>query len=208
MKNRGENLRYRLFLLVIVLLFWLWSVINVQDTYLTWFLETVPVMIVLPILLLTYQRFPLTNLTYTIIAIHAMILMYGGHYSYAKAPLGFWMEQWFGWTRNNYDKIGHFTQGFIPAIWGREILIRLKVVKNSGWLNFLLVASILGFSAFYEFVEWWVSLLSGEAGDAFLGTQGYIWDTQSDMLYCFIGAILALLLLSKIHDRAIKSIRS
>ena len=204
MKNRGENLRYRLFLLVIVLLFWLWSVINVQDTYLTWFLETVPVMIVLPILLLTYQRFPLTNLTYTIIAIHAMILMYGGHYSYAKAPLGFWMEQWFGWTRNNYDKIGHFIQGFGPFIYARELIVRTSPLKRGKWLGFISIAIPLAFSALYEIFEWTASLSNPTDTEAFLGTQGYVWDTQTDMFLALVGAVAAMILLSKIHNYYLK----
>ena len=139
--------RYPLALLATVLAFWTWSGIHVHDTRLTWVLETLPFMIALPVLLFTYRKFPLTHLAYTLIAIHAMILMLGGHYSYARVPLGFWMEDWFGWTRNNYDKIGHFMQGFGPAIYVREVLVRASPVKRGGWLAFMSVCVPLAFSA-------------------------------------------------------------
>ncbi|NTW76797.1 MAG: DUF2238 domain-containing protein [Syntrophaceae bacterium] len=198
--------KYPLILLVIVLLFWIWSGINPQDTRLTWVLETAPFMIALPIMLLTYRRFPLTNLTYTLIAVHAMILMLGGHYSYSKVPLGFWMEDWFGWTRNNYDKIGHFMQGFGPAIYAREIIARTSPVKSGKWLNFMSVAVPLAFSALYEIIEWLASLSNPTDTEAFLGTQGYIWDTQTDMFWCLIGSIVALLLLTRLHDKYLSQI--
>jgi len=201
MKNK-----YPLFLLVIVLAFWIWSAIDVQDTYLTWFLETVPFMIALPILLLTYKRFPLSNLVYTLIAIHAMIFMLGGHYSYAKVPLGFWMEHWFGFARNNYDKIGHFMQGFGPAIYIREIMVRTSSLKKGKWLGFISIAVPLAFSAFYEIFEWAASLTNPTDTEAFLGTQGYIWDTQTDMFFCLIGSIVAIVLLTKVHDKYLKKI--
>lgn len=201
MKNK-----YPLFLLVIVLAFWIWSAIDVQDTYLTWFLETVPFMIALPILLLTYKRFPLSNLVYTLIAIHAVILMLGGHYSYAKVPLGFWMEHWFGFARNNYDKIGHFMQGFGPAIYTREIMARTSPLKKGKWLGFISIAVPLAFSAFYEIFEWAASLTNPTDTEAFLGTQGYIWDTQTDMFFCLIGSIVAIVLLTKVHDKYLKKI--
>jgi putative membrane protein len=206
----GENgmlfKRYPLILLVIVLAFWTWSGINLVDTRLTWVLETAPFMIALPILLLTYRRFPLTDLTYTLIAIHATILMLGGHYSYAKVPLGFWMEDWFGWTRNNYDKIGHFMQGFGPAIYAREILARTSLLKRGKWLGFLAVAVPLAFSAIYEIIEWLASLSNPTDTEAFLGTQGYLWDTQTDMLWCLIGSIVAVIALTKLHDRSLQKI--
>jgi putative membrane protein len=192
---------YHLFLLVVVLVFWAWSGINPHDTRLTWVLETLPFMIALPILLLTYGRFPLTSLTYTLIAIHAMILMLGGHYSYAKVPLGFWMEDWFGWTRNNYDKIGHFMQGFGPAIYVREIIARTSPLKSGKWLGFVSVAVPLAFSALYEIFEWAASLSNPTDTEAFLGTQGYIWDTQTDMFFCLIGSIVAIVLLTGLHNR-------
>ena len=192
---------YPLILLAIVLAFWTWSGIDVQDTRLTWVLETLPFMIALPVLLFTYKRFPLTPLVYTLIAIHAMILMEGGHYSYAKVPLGFWMEEWFGWTRNNYDKIGHFMQGFGPALYVREVLARASPVKRGGWLAFLSVCVPLAFSALYEILEWAASLTSPGDTEAFLGTQGYVWDTQTDMLMCLVGSLVAIIVLPRLHDR-------
>ena len=199
--------RYHLILVIAGLAFWTWSGIKPLDTRLTWVLETVPVMIALPILLLTYKRFTLTNLTYTIIAIHAIILMVGGHYSYAKVPLGFWMEDWFGWTRNNYDKIGHFMQGFGPAIYAREVLARTSPLRRGKWLGFLSIAIPLAFSALYEILEWAASLSSPDDTEAFLGTQGYIWDTQTDMLWCLIGSVVAIIVLTKLHNRTLQKNR-
>jgi len=193
--------KYPLFLLMVTLSFWVWSGMNLQDTRLTWVLETLPCMIALPVILLTYKRFPLTGLVYTLIAIHAVILMLGGHYSYAKVPLGFWMEGWFGWTRNNYDKIGHFMQGFGPALYVREILVRTSPLQPGKWLAFLAIAVSLAFSALYEIVEWLASLSNPADTEAFLGTQGYIWDTQTDMFWCLIGSVIALLIFSKLHNR-------
>jgi putative membrane protein len=195
-------------LLVAVLAFWVWSGIGPHDTRLTWVLETFPFMIALPVMLLTYRRFPLTNLTYALIAIHAMILMLGGHYSYAKVPLGFWMEDWFGWTRNNYDKIGHFMQGFGPAIYVREIVVRTSPLKPGKWLDVVSIAVPLAFSALYEIIEWLASLSNPSDTEAFLGTQGYIWDTQTDMFWCLIGSIFALLLLTRLHDKYLSRIDS
>ena len=193
--------RYPLGLLIVVLVFWVWSGIAPQDTRLTWVLETFPCMIALPVLLATYKRFPLTRLVYTLIAVHAMILMLGGHYSYAKVPLGFWMEDWFGWTRNDYDKIGHFMQGFGPAIYMREVLLRTSPLHRGKWLGFMAITIPLAFSAVYEIIEWLASLSSPNDTEAFLGTQGYIWDTQTDMFMCLIGSIVALVLLSGLHNR-------
>jgi putative membrane protein len=192
---------YRVILLTIVLVFGVWSGINPLDTRLTWFLETAPVMMALPVLLFTYKRFPLTHLTYTLIAVHALILMLGAHYSYAKVPLGFWMQDWFGWTRNNYDKIGHFMQGFGPAIYTREILARTSPLRRGKWLGFMSIAVPLAFSAVYEIIEWLASLSDPTDTEAFLGTQGYIWDTQSDMFLCLIGSMVALILLTKLHNK-------
>jgi putative membrane protein len=205
-EHRVSSKNYHLALLIIVMAFWTWSGIGVKDTRLTWILETFPVMIALPIILLTYKRFPLTSLTYTLIAIHAMILMLGGHYSYAKVPLGFWMQDWFGWTRNNYDKIGHFMQGFGPAIYSREILVRTSPIGRGKWLSFLSVAVPLAFSALYEIFEWAASLSNPTDTEAFLGTQGYIWDTQTDMLWCLIGSIAAIILLTKLHNKYLSKI--
>ena len=193
--------KYPVILLIIVLAFGAWSGIKPLDTRLTWLLETLPFMMALPVLLLTYKRFPLTSLTYTLIAIHAMILMLGAHYSYAKVPLGFWMEDWFGWTRNNYDKIGHFMQGFGPAIYTREIISRTSPLSRGKWLGFISIAVPLAFSALYEIFEWLASLSNPTDTEAFLGTQGYIWDTQSDMFLCLIGSIVAIILLTKLHNK-------
>jgi len=198
--------KYPLILLVIVLAFWIWSGIGPQDTRLTWILETFPFMIALPVMLLTYRRFPLTGLTYTLIAVHAMILMIGGHYSYAKVPIGFWMEDWFGWTRNNYDKIGHFMQGFAPAIYVREILVRTSPLKQGKWLGFISIAVPLALSSLYEIMEWLASLSNPADTEAFLGTQGYIWDTQTDMFLCLIGSVVALVLLTKLHNKYLSKV--
>jgi putative membrane protein len=184
----------------------IWSGINPKD-YLTWFLEVLPALLGLIILAVTYKKFRLTRLLYSLILVHCIILMVGGHYTYAEVPFFDWIKEVFELERNNYDKVGHFAQGFIPALIAREILIRKSVVNGRGWLNFLVPCICLALSAFYEFVEWWVALLSGEAADAFLGTQGYVWDTQSDMALALLGAILALLVLGKFHDRAIEKIK-
>ena len=198
--------KYRITLLTIVLIFWALSCIGLHDTRLTWVFETAPLMIALPIILFTYKRFPLTNLTYTLIAIHAVILMFGGHYSYAKVPLGFWLEDWFGWTRNNYDKIGHFMQGFGPAIYTREIIARTSPLKRGKMLGFVSICVPLAFSALYEIFECLASLTNPADTEAFLGTQGDIWDTQTDMLWCLIGAIVALIVLTKLHNKYLSRI--
>lgn len=151
----------------------------------------------------TYRSFRLTSLLYVLILLHCIVLIVGGHYTYAEVPL---FDGLFGAQRNNYDKLGHFFQGFVPALIAREILIRKRVVNGKWWLNLFVVSIALAFSAFYELIEWWVALLSGEGAEAFLGTQGYIWDTQSDMALALIGAISALVLLSRYHDRQIESI--
>jgi putative membrane protein len=198
--------KYQIILLIIVMAFFIWSGINIQDTRFTWFLEVLPFMIAFPIVALTYKRFPLSNLTYTLIAIHAIILMLGGHYSYAKVPIGFWLNEWFGWTRNNYDKIGHLMQGFGPAIYTREILWRTSPLRPGKWLTFIAVCVPLAFSALYEIIEWAMSAIYETDAEAFLGTQGYIWDTQTDMFFCLIGSILALITLQKLHNRSVKRV--
>ncbi|WP_297525764.1 DUF2238 domain-containing protein [Sulfurovum sp.] len=181
-----------------------WSAVHPKDQF-TWFLEVVPALIGFILIVLTYRKFPLTPLLYTLILMHMIILMVGGHYTYAEVPLFDWIREVLHQNRNNYDKLGHFFQGFEPAILAREILIRLKVVKPSRlWLDYIVLSIVLAFSAFYELVEWWVALATGEDAEAFLGTQGYVWDTQSDMLYALIGGITALLLLSRLHDRQLK----
>ncbi|WP_373084968.1 DUF2238 domain-containing protein [Sneathiella sp.] len=178
----------------------IWSGIHPKD-YFVWFLEVFPALIGLGLLAATYQKFRLTPLLYGLILIHCVILMVGGHYTYAEVPLFDYIKPWFGFERNNYDRLGHFAQGYIPAILAREILIRLKVVTRSNWRNFITVAICLAFSAFYELIEWTVALLSGTNADDFLATQGDIWDTQSDMAMALLGAICALLLLARVHDR-------
>ena len=183
-----------------------WSAVLPKDTF-TWFLEVMPVFIGLLILALTHKKFPLTPLLYTLILIHMIILMVGGHYTYAEVPLFDWIKEVFEQSRNNYDKVGHFAQGFMPAILAREILIRKNIVQGSKiWLNYIILSIILAFSAFYELVEWWVALAVGEDAEAFLGTQGYIWDTQSDMGYALFGGIVALLVLAKLHDRQLNTV--
>ena len=179
-----------------------WSLIHPHD-YFTWILEVFPALIGLVLLIATARRFPLTPLLYWLLLIHAVILMVGGHYTYAEVPLGFWMERAFGFARNDYDRIGHFAQGLVPAIIAREILIRLDVVRKRGWLFMIVVSICLAVSALYELLEWRVSVMTGSAGDAFLGTQGDVWDTQEDMATALVGAISAVLLLSRIHDRQI-----
>ena len=168
----------------------LWSGIEPKDTV-TWMLEVAPAVIAAIVLLATRRRFPLTRLAYALILVHCIILMIGGHYTYALVPLGDWVREALDQTRNNYDKLGHFAQGFVPAIVAREVVIRLRVFNSANWRNFFIVCFCLGFSAFYELIEWWVALLSEEAADSFLGTQGYAWDTQSDMGWALLGAILA-----------------
>ena len=176
------------------------SGISPHDRF-TWFLEVAPILVALPVLLATYRRFPLTPLAYRLILLHACILMLGGHYTYAQVPLGFWMRDVFGFARNHYDRIGHFAQGFVPAILTREILIRKTKLQSGGWLFFLVTCVCLAISACYEFVEWWTAVASGSAADAFLGTQGDPWDTQWDMFLCLLGALTAQLTLSRLHDR-------
>jgi putative membrane protein len=180
-----------------------WSAWNPHD-YATWWLEVSPALGGLALLVATRQAFPLTPLAYWLILAHAIILMVGGHYTYAEVPAGDWIRDLVGGSRNNYDKLGHLAQGFIPAIVAREILIRNRVIARRGWLGFIVVCICLAISAFYELLEWWVALFSEEAAEAFLGTQGYVWDTQSDMFLAMLGAVLALLLLSRAHDRQLR----
>jgi putative membrane protein len=182
----------------------IWSAVSPKDQF-TWFLEVIPALIGLIILTMTYKKFPLTPLLYILILIHMIILMVGGHYTYAEVPLFDWIKEILDQSRNNYDKVGHFAQGFTPAILARELLIRKNIVEGSKiWLNYIILSIVLAFSAFYELIEWWVALATGEDAEAFLGTQGYMWDTQSDMMYALIGAVLALILLSRLHDRQLK----
>lgn len=169
----------------------------------TWWLEIFPILIGVPILVATYRRFPLTTLLYTLLAVHALILMVGGHYTYARVPLGFWVQDLLGLARNHYDRVGHFAQGFIPAILVREVLLRTSPLRPGRWLFVLVTAVCLAFSACYEFIEWWTALAGGESADAFLGTQGDVWDTQWDMFCALIGAVTAQIVLAGVHDRAL-----
>lgn len=177
-----------------------WSAIAPKDGF-TWLLEVAPALIGFVVLAATYRRFPLTPLAYWLVLIHFVILMVGGHYTYAEVPLFDWLRESLHWQRNNYDKVGHLAQGFIPAILAREILLRLNVVRGRGWLVFVVVSFCLALSALYEILEWWVAITSGDTGVLFLATQGYEWDTQSDMALAGLGAVLALGTLSKMHDR-------
>ena len=181
----------------------IWSGIEPKDQ-LTWFLEVLPAILGGLLLALSYKRFPLTPLLYFFILLHCVVLMIGGHYTYAEVPF---FDGLFGWERNNYDKVGHFFQGFVPALLAREILIRKQVVNGDVWRSYIILSICLAFSAFYEMIEWWVALLSGEDATAFLGTQGYVWDTQSDMAWALFGAVCSLLLLSRWHDKQLVRLR-
>jgi putative membrane protein len=174
---------------------------------LTWWLETAPVMIALPLLLLTHRRFPLTPLVVRLLFVHGLILMLGGHYTYARVPPGFWVQDAFDLARNHYDRLGHLAQGFIPAMLAREILLKQTSLRPGGWLFLLTTSVILAFSACYEFIEWGAALAISADADAFLATQGDVWDTQWDMFLALIGAISAQLLLARAHDRQLAAAR-
>jgi len=195
-----DRSREPIVLLLLGLAVLVWSGIGPRDR-LTWWLEVAPVLIGVPILVGTFRRFPLTPLVYRLLFLHAVILMVGGHWTYAETPLGFWMKDAFGFARNHYDRIGHLAQGFIPAILAREILIKKTALRPGAWL-FLLVTSVcLAFSALYELIEWATALIGGGSAEAFLGTQGDPWDAQWDMFLCLVGALASQLLLSRMHDR-------
>jgi len=195
----------KIFLLIYFIVF-IWSSINPKD-YFTWFLEVVPAIIALIILTFTYKNFKFTPLVYSLILIHSIILMVGGHYTYSEVPLFDFIKDVFNHDRNNYDKLGHFAQGFIPAMVAREIIIRKNIINIEAWRNFFIVCFCLGFSAFYELIEWWVAILSNDSANDFLGTQGYIWDTQSDMAWALFSSIIALILLRKYHDNQLKKFK-
>lgn len=178
----------------------LWSGYAPKDRF-TWFLEVVPALLGLPILFFTRKRFPLTPLLYGLILVHACILMVGGKYTYAEVPIGNWVRDAFGLARNPYDRLGHLAQGFVPAILAREVYVRLQVVRGKAWLFFLVACTCLAFSACYEFFEWWTAVGQGQAAEAFLGTQGDVWDTQWDMFMALVGAVLAQAALGGVHDR-------
>ncbi len=203
-----EN-RLPLLLLVTGLLFLAISAIHPHD-YFTWFLEVVPALIGWILLALTYRRFPVSGMFYFFVWLHSLILIVGGHYTYAEVPLFNWIRDTFHTQRNSYDGVGHLAQGFFPAIYAREILLRLKVVDENkrGWVSFLAVSVCLAFSAVYELIEWQVALATGSKGDAFLGTQGDIWDTQKDMALCLLGSVVSVLVMSRAHDRSMEKLES
>jgi putative membrane protein len=192
--------------ITIFLIVLIWSGTDPKD-YLTWVLEVSPAVIGFVVLAATRRVFPLTPLLYALILVHCIVLMVGGHYTYAEVPLFDSLKTVLGFERNNFDKLGHFLQGFVPALIAREILIRKAVIQSAAWRNFFIVCFCLAFSALYELIEWAVALMSDAAAEAFLGTQGYVWDTQSDMAFALVGAITALILLSRIQDRQIRHIR-
>lgn len=182
-----------------------WSGIGPKDRA-TWVLEVLPAVIGFVLVIWCWFRYPLTPIVYWLILVHAIILMVGGHYTYAEVPMFEWFRDWFSWERNNYDKLGHFAQGFVPALIARELVVRLSVFARPGWAPFFIICFCLAVSAFYELIEWWVALASEEAAESFLGTQGYVWDTQSDMAWALSGAILALVLLRRFQDRQIAAL--
>jgi putative membrane protein len=192
--------------LALVLAVLVWSGIGPADRF-TWWLEVTPVLIALPIAVVTHRRFPLTDLLTVLLVIHAAILCVGGRWTYAEVPLGFWMQRTFGFARNHYDRIGHFAQGFVPAMVAREVLIRRSPLAGSRWLPFVVISICLAVSAFYELIEWWAALATEGGATAFLGTQGDPWDTQWDMFLALVGACSALLTLSGAHDRALARAR-
>ncbi len=194
-------------LLVIGSALLVWSGIDPADRT-TWILEVAPVLIAVPMLVITAPWFPFTPLAYRLIFVHALILMLGGHYTYAEVPLGFWIQRLFGFTRNHYDRIGHLAQGFVPAVIAREILLRRSPLKPGKWLFFIVLSVCLAISACYEFIEWWSALIGGDSADAFLGTQGDPFDTQADMFMALIGAIAAQVLLARVQDRQIANLES
>jgi putative membrane protein len=203
--ERAHPSREPLVLLVLTALFLVGSGIRPVERG-TWWLEVAPVLIGAAILITTYKRFRLSPLLYRLLFLHAVILMVGGHYTYARVPAGFWVQDWLELSRNHYDRLGHLAQGFIPAILARELLIRLSPLHRGRWLAFIVVSICLAFSAFYEMIEWWAALLGGSSAESFLGTQGDVWDTQWDMFLALSGALLALGFVSRLHDRSMKSV--
>lgn len=194
-------------LVAIVLAVLFWSGISPHDRF-TWWLEVAPVLIGLPIVIATNRAFPLTPLVQVLLTIHAVILMVGGKYTYAEVPAGFWVRDALGLARNHYDRLGHLAQGFVPAMVAREIFWRRSPLRGSRWLPFFVICTCLAISACYEFIEWFAALATGESATAFLGTQGDVWDTQWDMFLALCGAILALLTLTRLHDRQLAKLDS
>jgi len=197
--------RYLLSLFTIVVGVIVWSAIHPFD-FVTWLLEVFPALAGIGILAATWRRFPLTPLLYTLIALHMIILAVGGHYTYALVPVGDWLRDQFDWSRNHYDRLGHFAQGFVPAMITRELLLRLKVIARPRWLSFLVVSVCMAISAVYELIEWAAALIMRQSSESFLGTQGDVWDTQADMFVCLLGAIVALLTLHRRHDHQLRGL--
>jgi putative membrane protein len=182
-----------------------WSGIEPRDRV-TWVMEVSPVLIAIPLLVLTYRSFPLTTLLYILIFVHAVLLMVGGHYTYAQVPAGFWVQDLLDLSRNHYDRLGHFAQGFVPAILAREVLLRVTCLQPGKMLFYLVLCICLAFSAFYEILEWWAAVIYGSEAEAFLATQGDVWDTQWDMFIAVLGAATAQLVLARLHDRQLTSL--
>lgn len=191
-------------LLLILMLVTAWSFIDPEDRF-TWWMEAFPIFIGLPILIVSHEKFKLTTFIYCLLLLHAVILLVGAHYTYEKVPLGDWARLAFGFSRNHYDRLGHFAQGFVPALLGRELLLRTSPLRSGKWMFAILTLSVLGISALYELLEWQTALWKGEGAEAFLGTQGDPWDTQEDMATALFGALVALLLFSRLHDRFLKN---
>jgi len=204
---RAAGWRAHAALWLVVALVTIWSWVEPKDR-LTWWLEALPALFALGLLPLIYRSFRMTTLAYTLIALHAVVLLVGAHYTYAEVPLFNWVRDSFGFARNHYDRVGHLMQGFAPAIVAREVLVRRSPLAGSRWLPFLVVCFCLAFAAFYELIEWWVAIASGDEAVAFLGTQGDVWDTQWDMFFALLGATLSLLMLSRLHDRQLARLRA
>ena len=199
-----SSLRLHLTLILIFFAVMIWSYIHPYDRF-TWYLEALPAIAAFILFAALYKRFRFSDLVYVLVLLHCIVLLIGAKYTYAEVPLFNWIRDHYGFARNSYDGVGHFSQGFFPAIIAREVLLRQTPVRGK-WLSFIIISIVLAFSAFYELIEWWVSLATGSVGDAFLGTQGDVWDTQKDMALCLIGSIVSLILLSRCHDRSMKKL--
>jgi len=200
-----KNSRFHIFLLISLVAVFVWSIIDCRDL-LTWFLEALPSIIGIPILFFVYKRFRCTNLLYFFVWLHSIVLLIGAHYTYAEMPLFSWIRDTYHLSRNHYDRVGHFFQGFVPALIARELLLRTSPLKPSKWLFFIVVCICMGISAVYELFEWQAAVLSNDGAVAFLATQGDVWDTQKDMFICLVGSLSFLLLLTKVHDKQLKTI--
>jgi len=199
-----KNIAYS-FIVVLIIIF-IWSAIRPHD-YFTWMLEVMPAVLGAIVLLITYKRFKFTSLVYILMWFHAIILIVGGKYTYELNPLFEWLKELFGWSRNYYDRLGHFFQGFVPALIAREVLIRVAKVRRGGWLIFIVISICLAISALYELIEWWVAAGMGKSADAFLGSQGDIWDAQKDMFLALIGSVVGLLVFSRLHNKQLDKIK-